>query len=231
MRSMIFLIWLYSGWILAQNPDMLSRKADKLYRDSNFLEAEEQYRKVNGIRPYFDQQFNIGNSLYQQGRLDEAKSAYEKSLGQEGSNEVKKSHALYNLGNTYFAKKEFDKSVEAYKQSLKLNPQDKETKINLAQALQQQRIQQQQQQQQKQQQQEQKQEQQKQNQGQQQEPQKRDPNNKDNSPPEENQSPNNGDLKKEEAEQLLKMVDDKDKKVKEKLQRMNRQKAKKEKDW
>jgi len=38
-------------------------------------------------------------------------------------------------------------------------------------------------------------------------------------------------LKKEEAEQLLKMVDDKDKKVKEKLQRMNRQKAKKEKDW
>lgn len=230
MRSLIFFIWLYSGWILAQNPDMLSRKADKLYRDSNFLEAEEQYRKVNGIRPYFDQQFNIGNSLYQQGRLDEAKSAYEKSLGQEGSNEVKKSHALYNLGNTYFAKKEFDKSVEAYKQSLKLNPQDKETKINLAQALQQQRIQQQQQQQ-KQQQQEQKQEQQKQNQGQQQQAQKKDPGNKENSPPEENQSPNNGDLKKEEAEQLLQMVDDKDKKVKEKLQRMNRQKAKKEKDW
>ena len=205
MRSMIFLIWLYSGWILAQNPDMLSRKADKLYRDSNFLEAEEQYRKVNGIRPYFDQQFNIGNSLYQQGRLDEAKSAYEKSLGQEGSNEVKKSHALYNLGNTYFAKKEFDKSVEAYKQSLKLNPQDKETKINLAQALQQQRIQQQQQQD------------------------KKSPEEK--SATEENQSPSNGDLKKDEAEQLLKMVDDKDKKVKEKLQRMNRKKERREKDW
>ena len=205
MRSMIFLIWLYSGWILAQNPDMLSRKADKLYRDSNFLEAEEQYRKVNGIRPYFDQQFNIGNSLYQQGRLDEAKSAYEKSLGQEGSNEVKKSHALYNLGNTYFAKKEFDKSVEAYKQSLKLNPQDKETKINLAQALQQQRIQQQQQQD------------------------KKSPEEK--SATEENQSPSNGDLKKDEAEQLLKMVDDKDKKVKEKLQRMNRKKERRETDW
>jgi len=44
MRSLIFFIWLYSGWILAQNPDMLSRKADKLYRDSNFLEAEEHSR-------------------------------------------------------------------------------------------------------------------------------------------------------------------------------------------
>ena len=207
MRSMIFLIWLYSGWILAQNPDMLSRKADKLYRDSNFLEAEEQYRKVNGIRPYFDQQFNIGNSLYQQGRLDEAKSAYEKSLGQEGSNEVKKSHALYNLGNTYFAKKEFDKSVEAYKQSLRLNPADEDTRYNLSYAMR--KLQQQQQQQQQQ--------------------DKKSPEEK--SATEENQSPSNGDLKNDEAEQLLKMVDDKDKKVKEKLQRMNRKKERREKDW
>ena len=208
MKILILFLWFSSGFLLAQNPEMWSRKADKLYRDSNFLEAEEMYRKVNGIKPYFDQQFNIGNSLYQQGRLDEAKSAYEKSLGQEGADDQKKSNAFYNLGNTHFAKKEYDKSVEAYKQSLKLNPRDKETKINLAQALQQQRIQQQQQQQQK---------------------DKKSPEEK--PAAEENQSPSNGDLKKDEAEQLLKMVDDKDKKVKEKLQRMNRKKERREKDW
>ncbi|MBK7304204.1 MAG: hypothetical protein IPI90_13405 [Saprospiraceae bacterium] len=57
MKILILFLWFSSGFLLAQNPEMWSRKADKLYRDSNFLEAEEMYRKVNGIKPYFDQQF------------------------------------------------------------------------------------------------------------------------------------------------------------------------------
>ena len=126
----LFLISRASGQAL--NPN--AQKGDRLYRDSNYVGAEEAYRKANAENPSFNFQYNLANSLYQQGRIKEAQSAYEKSITNSSTTPQQLSSAYYNLGNTNFHNKAYDKSIEAYKESLKLNPKDAAAKINLAQA-------------------------------------------------------------------------------------------------
>lgn len=133
-----------SNHLDAQDPKVYALKADKLFRDSAFAEAEESYRKANALHPEFKYQYNIGNSLYNQGRTKEAADYYEKSLAASNS-ENSKSKVYYNLGNSYFNQKQYDKSIEAYKESLKRNPNDLEAKNNLVLAKKQLQIQQQQQ--------------------------------------------------------------------------------------
>ena len=215
----LFLISRASGQAL--NP--YAQKGDRMYRDSNYVGAEEAYRKANAENPSFNFQYNLANSLYQQGRIKEAQSAYEKSISNSSTTPQQLSSAYYNLGNTNFHNKAYDKSIEAYKESLKLNPKDAAAKINLAQAK---RMKVQQQQQDQQQQQQNKQQEKKQDQ-------KKIDNSRDD--PKEKKEDQGGTeekkLTKEEANQLLKMVEDKDKKVKKRLQQQNRKRVPKDKDW
>lgn len=104
----------------ALNP--YAQKGDRMYRDSNYVGAEEAYRKANAENPSFNFQYNLANSLYQQGRIKEAQSAYEKSISNSSTTAQQLSSVYYNLGNTNFHNKAYDKSIEAYKESLKLNP-------------------------------------------------------------------------------------------------------------
>jgi len=234
----LFLISRASGQAL--NP--YAQKGDRMYRDSNYVGAEEAYRKANAENPSFNFQYNLANSLYQQGRIKEAQSAYEKSISNSSTSPQQLSSAYYNLGNTNFHNKAYDKSIEAYKESLKLNPKDAAAKINLAQAKRMKVQQQQQEQQEQNKQQEQKQQDQK---DQNQQEQKNEPQNEKNADqkkidnsqddPKEKKEDQGGTeekkLTKEEANQLLKMVEDKDKKVKERLQQQNRKRVPKNKDW
>lgn len=241
---LIFHFLFLISWASGQALNPYAQKGDRMYRDSNYVGAEEAYRKANAENSSFNFQYNLANSLYQQGRIKEAQSAYEKSISNSSTTPQQLSSAYYNLGNTNFHNKAYDKSIEAYKESLKLNPKDAAAKINLAQAkrmkVQQQQQEQQQQQQNKQQ--EQKQENQKE---QNQKEQKNQPQNEKNADqkkidnsqddPKEKKEDQGGTeekkLTKEEANQLLKMVEDKDKKVKERLQQQNRKRVPKDKDW
>ena len=123
----IFIFASFQIVIHAQDPKIFALKGDKFFRDSAFMEAEESYRKANELRPEFKYQYNIGNSLYNQGRTKEAADYYEKSISSSNSEAIK-SKAYYNLGNSHFNQKQYDKSIEAYKESLKRNPNDLENK-------------------------------------------------------------------------------------------------------
>lgn len=243
---MIFHFLFLISWASGQALNPYAQKGDRMYRDSNYVGAEEAYRKANAENPSFNFQYNLANSLYQQGRIKEAQSAYEKSISNSSTTPQQLSSAYYNLGNTNFHNKAYDKSIEAYKESLKLNPKDAAAKINLAQAKRM-KVQQQQQEQQQNKQQEQKQQDQKpqdqkdknqqdqknQPQNEKNEDQKKIDNSQDD--PKEKKEDQGGTeekkLTKEEANQLLKMVEDKDKKVKERLQQQNRKRVPKDKDW
>ena len=222
----------------ALNPN--AQKGDRMYRDSNYVGAEEAYRKANAENPSFNFQYNLANSLYQQGRIKEAQSAYEKSISNSSTTPQQLSSAYYNLGNSNFHNKAYDKSIEAYKESLKLNPKDAAAKINLAQAKRM-KVQQQEQQQQNKQQEQKQQDQKEQNQQEQKNQQQNEKNadqkkidNSQDDPKEKKEDQGETEekkLTKEEANQLLKMVEDKDKKVKERLQQQNRKRVPKDKDW
>ena len=234
----------------AQDSKIYSIKGDKLYKDSNYVESEEAYRKANEIKPEFKNQYNIANSLFQQGRTKEAAESYEKSLQQSQDN-ANKSKAFYNLGNAFFNQKEYDKSIKAYQEALTLNPKDKEAKQNLVLAKRQKQIQQQQQQQQsdqnkqgeqnKQEQQNQennKDQKDKQKQDQQQEEKNKRKESSSNQDKEKDKNKNQSaeeekkdQMNKDQAEQLLRMVDDRDKKIRERLQKSQSKSPKRAKDW
>jgi len=136
----------------SQSTHKYLRQGDKNYEKSNYQNAEDAYRKAYLKQNNSQSSFNLGNSIYQQNRFDEAAQKFEESA-QKTKDKNLKAKAYHNLGNAYFEKREFEKSLQAYREALKYAPGDKASQHNLALAtfLNQQQHQQQQQQQQQQQ--------------------------------------------------------------------------------
>ena len=111
------------------------KSGNKAFEQKSFADAEVNYKKAAEANPEgFEGWFNLGDALYKQGRYDEALEAYEKG-GQFAGSKYRAAAALHNIGNTYSSKKQFDKAAEAYKEALRQNPNDAETRYNLAKAL------------------------------------------------------------------------------------------------
>ena len=52
-KLFLFCILHYGLVLLAQDPALLSKKADQFYRDSQFVEAEEFYRKADHAKIHY----------------------------------------------------------------------------------------------------------------------------------------------------------------------------------
>ena len=254
LKSFFFILitTLVSAQLSSQTSHKLLRNADKLYLRDNFEGAEETYRKAVEEELSANGEYNLGNSIYQQNRYEEALNHYEQAASLSNDPKVK-SDAYYNLGNTYMNMQEFEKGVEAYKNALRNNPNDEDSKYNLSVAnrlvKQHQQQQQQQQQQQesgekeeKEQQQEEEQQQQQQQENEQQkgdeesEEEKKEESGEKEEEEQENK-PESGeefekkDLSKEEAADLLKIVEDQEKRTQQKLKKADTKPNKQEKDW
>lgn len=83
------------------------------------------------LNPLLAQQnlFEKGNAAYQKEEYDSAISAYNQVLEQKEKHSVA---LYYNLGNSYFKKGNLGQSILHYERALQLNPQDEETRQNLA---------------------------------------------------------------------------------------------------
>lgn len=111
-----------------------TRKGNRLMKKDKYYEAEKEYRKVLEEKPFMTEaNFNLGNSLYNQGKYDEAATQYEESMisAKEDSDNA---NSFYNLGNSYYNQEQYDMAVEAYKQALRINPDDQDARYNLAMA-------------------------------------------------------------------------------------------------
>jgi Ca-activated chloride channel family protein len=132
----------------SQSSKKLIHDGNKLYEEKKYKEAEENYRKsLSDKNNAFIGNYNLGNALYQEGKLDEARDQYQTATANKSASPKQLAQAYHNLGNAYLKNKKYEESVQSYKQSLKLNPQDNDTRYNLAYAqsmLQQQQKQQQQ---------------------------------------------------------------------------------------
>jgi Ca-activated chloride channel family protein len=214
--------------VAGQTPHRQLRNGDLFYDQGEFLEAEESYRKANEARLNPQAQYNLGNAIYQQQRYDEAVKHYE-SAAETATNPLMKAQAYHNLGNTHYRAQALDKSIEAYRNALKLNPEDLDTKKNLTLALQQLRQQQQQQPQQQPGGDEDKQEQPQPQEQPQQTTQQQETGQQDEQPPE--PSDPVMDLTREEAEELLRIIDADDSRVQEKLRKTSSNTRRSTKDW
>ena len=224
------------------------RKGNRMFEDSLFIKAEENYLKALDMNPELNEAYyNLGNAYTAQQKPNEAVEQYrkmsnvlegrKKELMDDPSSSKKDldkcksdlAKTYHNTGVVYHMCEQYDKAVEAYKQALRNNPQDDETRYNLilAQRMLKQQQQDQQQQQQDQQQQEQQQEQQEQQEQQQQDQQEQ-------QQQEQQQQEQEQDMSQENAEQILEAAMQDEKEVQERVQeQLMKVQPKKplEKDW
>lgn len=211
------------------------RGGNKLYTDSLFEKSEVEYRKAlekdaNGV----DALYNLGNSLLLQQKAKDAMDQYQ--IAEKRSDDpAKLSQIHHNMGVVHHAAKDYASAVEAYKQSLRENPNDHETRYNLALAMRQLKQQQQQQneQQENKEQEEQQKEQEQQQQQQQEDKQKeQEQQQEQQQQQQQNQQEQQQEMSKENAEQILQAAMQDEKDVQEKVKKMMQLRGRKlEKDW
>ena len=204
------------------------RKGNRAFKDSIYVDAEVDYRKALDANPKSTiAHFNLGNTLLWQNKAQEAMNEFVDAARIE-KDKGRKAQIFHNIGVIFHSTKEYAKAIEAYKESLRNNPNDDETRYNLALAQKMLKDQQQNQQDQDQNQQDEqkKQQEQQQNQDQQQNQQQQD---QQQVPPEQKQD----EMSKENAEQLLNSVmqDEQNTQDKVKKQQQAVQGTRLEKDW
>jgi len=224
------------------------REGYKAYMDEEFNEAEIGFRKAEEAnKDSYIARYNTSTALYQQENMEESGKRFAELIA-EAPDDSEEAKLLHNLGNVLLNGQKYQEAAEAYKKSLRLNPEDEDTRYNLAYALEKLREQQQQQQQnqdqnqdqgkkeqdQDQQQNEQNKDQEKQEQQseekQEQDQQQQEEENQDK---QEQQEAQKEELNKEEAERLLNAILQKEKDVKEKVdqKKASAKKIKTDKDW
>ncbi len=220
------------------------RKGNRMFQDSLFIKAEENYLKAVDMNPsLYEGNYNLGNAYTAQQKPNEAVEQYRKTANalesrkkelmdnpSASARELERckeelAKTYHNTGVVYHMCEQYDKAVESYKEALRNNPLDDETRYNmiLAQRMLKEQQQQQDQQDQQQQQNQQQDQQQQQEQEQQQEEQQQ-----------QQQEQQEQDMSQENAEQILEaaMQDEKDvqERVQEQLLKVQPKKPL-EKDW
>lgn len=227
------------------------RSGNKFYADSLYEKAEIEYRKALEINPKStDAMYNLGNALFNQipQSQEKGKEAMEQyaTAAKLESDKAKLAHINHNLGTLLYMAQQYPQSVEAYKESLRNNPNDNETRYNLAKAMymlkqqqeQQQDQQQEQQQDQQQEQQQDQQQEQQQNQQQEQQQEQQQQNQQEQQQNQEQQQEQQSQqdeeqISKENAEQILNALMQDEKDIQEKQKKMMQQHQGKtlDKDW
>ena len=136
------------GRVAAQNSDRdCIRLGNKYFREQNFSKAETYYRKALEQNQTLEAYYNLGNALTFQQNDSLAFDSFGKALGQPTDTPEKRAWVYHNMGNLSYlngrqlmkanspdATKAFAQAVECYKSALRCNPDDNETRYNLAMA-------------------------------------------------------------------------------------------------
>ena len=116
----------------AQNKKSFLRDGNELYTDSSYNDAEMQYRKsLEKDQDYFKASFNLADAVYKQKRYEESSALFD-ALIDNTPTENDLAKVYHNLGNSLTQEQKLEEAIEAYKNALRINPNDTETRHNLA---------------------------------------------------------------------------------------------------
>lgn len=169
----------------AQNASKMMREGVLAYKKGEFAEAISKFggAEAKGADKNLAN-YNMGAAYYKAGKADSALN-YWQSVAINDKDKSLQARAWHNIGNSFVKQQNYEKAADAYKQALKLSPDDEDTRYNLAYS--QRRVEQQQ-----------KQQQQQQNQPKPEEKQQEKP------------KPEDENLNKNEADRILKALDNKE---------------------
>ncbi|WP_163409977.1 tetratricopeptide repeat protein [Flavobacterium ajazii] len=133
MKNLLLYILLsFSLAISAQEKDKTLPQANEEYKQNKFVDAEADYRISQSKFPKkATASYNLGNTIYKQNQISEAKYAYAKAI-KNAKTRPEKHKAFHNLGNVLMKEKDYSQAVEAYKNALRNDPADDETRYNYA---------------------------------------------------------------------------------------------------
>jgi len=248
-KELLFILMMLPVLAQGQEERKYIREGYKAYQEENFSEAEIGFRKAEEAnKESYIARYNTSVALYQQEKLEESGERFAELMN-ETSDPAEQAKLMHNMGNVMLESEKYKEAAEAYKRSLKLNPADDDTRYNLAYALEKLREQQEQEQNQDQDQDQDQQDDQEQNQDQQQQDQENEEQQDqqqqqqdqeeqqsqedEQQSQEDEQQQQQQELSKEEAERLLNAILQKEKDVKEEVdkKRARQAKIKTEKDW
>ena len=146
MRKILILLFIASSFNLwSQNKVELLNKGIEMYEQENYKEAEDYFKQaVEKDNQYYKANLNAGHSLFRQAinllksgdtlgvkKLEESQIFYKNSSSLT-ENDNQKAESFYNEGNSQLLSEELEKAIESYKKSLRLQPENYNTKHNLA---------------------------------------------------------------------------------------------------
>ncbi len=134
MRRLLLLsITILCGVVcLAQADRKYIRTGNRFYRQRDFAKAEAEYRKAISANAENAQAiYNLGCALMMQQKDSAAIEQY-LNAGKLERIPMRKAKVYHNIGVVCQSRKMYAEAIDAYKESLRNNPDDNETRYNLA---------------------------------------------------------------------------------------------------
>ncbi len=109
-------------------------EGNESFQNEDFITAEMAYRKAMSQQSNtVAASYNLGNGFYKEGNFDEALYRHEQAA-KDATSKTEKHKAFHNIGNILMQNQMCKEAVEAFKNALRNNPNDDETRYNLAMA-------------------------------------------------------------------------------------------------
>jgi tetratricopeptide (TPR) repeat protein len=201
----------------AQKENALIRSGNRLYKQKQVDQSQQQYQKAIEQAPANPTaHYNLGNAQFRKDDFENAVKSYDASIGHAADKDMQEK-GLYNKGVAEIKQQKLEESIRSWKDALKIDPADSDARENLQKALLELKSKQPQKQKEDQKQNQQKQDQQKKEQQNQQQQQPK---------------PQQSRLSKQQVQQLLQALEQKEKDVQDKMNQ-NKPKApsQPDKDW
>ena len=122
------------------------RLGNRAYRNQQYDLAETSYLRALAHKDSYEAFYNLGNAYLMQGKDSTGVAQFMNADSLGTTNQKKRAMTYHNLGNVWYAQGSsllksnqdatgmFQKAVDYYKSSLRCNPDDDETRYNLAKA-------------------------------------------------------------------------------------------------
>lgn len=132
-RAIVLFLTLLSALAAqAQTDRDLVRSGNRYFKNQSWAKAEVDYRKALAKNANNTQAlYNLGCVLFAQQKDSLAMAMLEKAAKQE-TIPMRRAKAWHNIGVVLQSHQIYAQAIEAYKESLRLNPNDNETRYNLA---------------------------------------------------------------------------------------------------
>jgi len=243
MKTSLSILFIFTALsVLAQKERTYINEGNEYFRKNDYTNSVVSYEKaLQGNPKSFEANYNMGNALYKQanpqmqGENDGLQKALDKykvlAATEKDPNNL--AQIYHNMGNTYIKMGKLNEAISAYKNALRNNPNDEESRYNLI-ASQQAKKQQEQQQNQDKNQEQNEEKKEEQNKNEQKQNQDKNEDSKENEKNEQNQNqqPQKGQqISKEDAERILKNLENDEKMLIDKMKKQNFKSVKVDKDW